>query len=451
MSDVAVRTPLTGAQRLLAIGLVLAVTLVAFEVTAIITALPTIADELGGDSLYGVALAVYTLANMVVLVAAGELADRYGPAIPFIASIVAFVVGLVVAAVAPTMEWVVIGRLLQGAGTGGFNPISYSLVRRAFPTDRQPMVYAFLSAGWVLPSLIAPLIAGWITDTFGWRSVFLAIIPAAVTVGLLAVRPMLAYTAVAIERPRSRVPIAVVAASGLGLLAVGLQLASPVAMAVTTLVGVALAVPALHRLLPAGYRRAAHGFAAVLVARTTATLCFGGIDSFIPLAADRIHGVGPTAQGFVIIGAAVTWTFGQWIRARRPGGDQARKVSQGFMVLGLGAVLSVPVLWPTWPLWATFVGWAIGGIGMGLLFNPTTVTSMGYATEGNEGMVSSQVALADSIGWTLVGALGGASVAAADRGSLTITAAIATNFGVAIALAVVGVLVSRRIRTAAAA
>lgn len=445
------RTPLTSAQRLLAIGLVLAVTLVAFEVTAIITALPTIADELDGDSLYGVALAVYTLANMVVLVAAGELADRYGPSIPFVASIIAFVIGLVVAAVAPTMEWVVVGRLLQGAGTGGFNPISYSLVRRAFPDDRQPMVYAFLSAGWVLPSLVAPLISGWITDTFGWRWVFYAIIPAALAVGLLAVRPMLQYTAITIERPRSRVPIAFVAATGLGAVAVGLQLASTVSMALTTLVGAALAVPALHRLLPTGYRRAAHGFAAVLVVRTVATLCFGGIDSFIPLAADRIHGVGPTAQGFVIIGAAVAWTFGQWIRARRPGGDQARKVSQGFAVLGLGAVLSLPVLWPGWPLWATFIGWSVGGVGMGLLFNPTTVTSMSYATEGNEGMVSSQVALADSIGWTLVGALGGASVAAADRGSLSITTAIGANFAVAVLLAVAGVVVSRRIRPAAAA
>lgn len=451
MSEPTARTPLTSAQRLLAIGLVLAVTLVAFEVTAIITALPTIADELDGDSQYGVALAVYTLANMVVLVAAGELADRYGPALPFIASIITFIAGLVVAGLAQSMEWVVIGRLLQGAGTGGFNPISYSLVRRAFPTDRQPMVYAFLSAGWVLPSLVAPLIAGWITDTFGWRWVFYAIIPAALAVGLLAVRPMLQYPAIAIERPRSRVPIATVAAAGLGAVAIGLQLSSVTAMAVTTLAGIALAVPALHRLLPSGYRRAAHGFAAVLVARTVATLCFGGIDSFIPLAADRIHGVGPTAQGFVIIGAAITWTFGQWIRARRPGGDPARKVSEGFVVLGVGAVLSVPVLSADWPLWATFVGWAVGGVGMGLLFNPTTVTSMGYATEGNEGMVSSQVALADSIGWTLVGALGGASVAAADRGSATITTAIGANFGVAILLAVVGVLVSRRIRPAAMA
>ena len=129
-------TRLTAGQRLLAAGLVLGVTLVAFEITSVITALPTITDELGGDSLYGAALAVYTLANLVSLVMAGELADRKGPVFPYMISIVVFVAGLLVAAAAPTMVWIVIGRALQGIGTGAFAPIAYALVTRAFPADR---------------------------------------------------------------------------------------------------------------------------------------------------------------------------------------------------------------------------------------------------------------------------------------------------------------------------
>src|SRR6476659_10909700 len=103
---------MTAAQRVLAAGLVLGVTLVAFEITAVITALPTITDELHGDSLYGVTLACYTLANLVALVVTGELTDRYGPARPYLASLVVFGCGLVVAATAPSMALVVIGRTL---------------------------------------------------------------------------------------------------------------------------------------------------------------------------------------------------------------------------------------------------------------------------------------------------------------------------------------------------
>ena len=145
VAEVSSRTAFTSNQRRLAVGLVLGVTLVAFEVTAVITALPTITDELGGDSLYGVALAAYMLANLVALVAAGGMADRRGPTVPFLASIATFVAGLVVTGVAPNMVVVVIGRAMQGAGAGGIAPIAYVLVKRAFPVDRQAMMYAVLS------------------------------------------------------------------------------------------------------------------------------------------------------------------------------------------------------------------------------------------------------------------------------------------------------------------
>ncbi|MFM7252512.1 MAG: MFS transporter [Ilumatobacteraceae bacterium] len=441
-------TALTSRQRLLAIGLILSVTLVAFEVTAILTALPTITDELDGDSLYGVSLAIYTLANMVSLVAAGELADRRGPALPFVIAVSTLVVGLVVAGLAPSMSWVVAGRLLQGIGTGAFNPISYSLVRRAFPADRQPMMYTFLSAGWVLPSLIAPLIAGWITETFGWRWTFLSIIPVAVAVAAIAARPMADFAPLAGERGRSRVPLAVAAATGVGLFVTGLRFGTLGAVLPAVVVGLFLAVPALHRLLPPGYRLAAHGFAAILVARSMAAICFGATDSFIPLAADRVHGASPIVQGFVIIGGALTWTLGQWISARSPHRSPAAVVGTGFVVLGLGAALSSTVLLAWWPLWGTFLAWCVGGFGMGLLFNPTTVAAMGYAAEGDEGRTSSQIALADSIGWSLTGGLGGAAVAAADRGSVSIEGALAVTFAISIVAAVAGVAVSRRIRTA---
>ena len=122
--------------------------MVAFEITAVLTALPTITDQLHGDSLYGVALACYTLANLVALVVTGELTDRFGPARPYLASLAVFATGLVVAATAQSMELVVIGRTLQGAGTGGLAPIAYVLVKRAFPEDRQP-THVRVPGGWM--------------------------------------------------------------------------------------------------------------------------------------------------------------------------------------------------------------------------------------------------------------------------------------------------------------
>ena len=439
-------TRLDRQQRLMAIGLVLGVTMVAFEITAVLTTLPTITDELHGDSLYGVALACYTLANLVALVVTGELTDRFGPARPYLASLAVFAGGLVVAATAPDMALVVLGRTLQGAGTGGLAPIAYVLVKKAFPTDRQPAMYAYLSAGWVLPSLIAPAIAGTITDQLGWRWVFWFLLPLIPVVAFITVRPMRAYASAGTRVVRhSRIGAAVLAAAGIGSFVTSLQFRNPVAAVGGAVFGLAIGLPSLRRLLPAGVHRAARGLPAIVLCRIIATAAFLGADSFIPLAADRIHGTSPTVQGFVIIGASLTWTCGQWFVARHPDIDPRRAVRWGFVTMAIGLGASAPVLAAGWPLWATFFTWAIGGFGMGLLFNPTTVTAMSHADDGAEGLVSSQVNLADAIGFSMMGGVGGAMVAVSDRTSLSLAGGLGINFSLAIALAGIGAICARRI------
>ena len=444
--DKPVLTRLDRQQRLMAIGLVLGVTMVAFEITAVLTALPSITDQLHGDSLYGVALACYTLANLVALVVTGELTDRYGPAKPYLGSLAVFAAGLVVAATAPNMGLVVIGRTLQGAGTGGLAPIAYVLVKRAFPSDRQAGMYAYLSAGWVLPSLIAPAVAGTITDHLGWRWVFWLLLPLIPVVAFITVRPMRTYTSTGADLVRhSRIRDAILAAAGIGAFVTALQFRNLVAATGGAVAGLAIGIPSLRRLLPSGVNRAVRGLPAIVLCRMLATAAFLGADSFIPLAADRIHGSSPTVQGFVIIGASLTWTAGQWFVVRHPTIDPRRAVRWGFATMAVGLAASAPVLAAGWPLWATFLTWTIGGFGMGLLFNPTSVTAMSHAKEGAEGLVSSQVNLADAVGFSTMGGVGGAMVAISARTSLTLPGALGINFALAIVLAGIGATCAGRI------
>jgi MFS family permease len=443
------RPPLTREQRALAVGLVLGVTLVAFEMTAVLTALPTITDELGGESLYGVALAAYTLADVVALVVTGELADRRGPRLPYVLSLGTFVVGLLVAASASNMALIVLGRALQGAGTGGLAPIAYVLVKRAFPSDRQPGLYAFLSAGWVLPSLLAPAFGGLITDHASWRWVFLSIVPFAVVVAALASRPMRHYGPVEGDHAPTQVPTAIVAAAAVGALTFAVQddrlwVAGPLAIA-----GLAAAVPALRRLLPPGTGRARAGLAAVIACRMLATAAFLGVDSFVPLAAHEIHGTSALTQGFLIVGGAISWTVGQAWRTRRPGRSVAAATRTGFLLLAVGAVITWPIVFDSWPLWATLLTWCVGGLGMGLLFNPTSVAAMSFATDGREGAVSSQVHLADALGFSLMGGFGGGLVAVADRTAWSMSAALSVCMFTAAAVALLGAFVARRAQPAA--
>lgn len=447
-------TPLTASQRALAVGLVLSVSLVAFETTAVITALPTIADELDGLSLYGTTFAAYMLADLVALVWAGETADRHGVRRPFLVCISVFIAGLVVAATAQSMVVVLLGRLLQGAGSGGFAPLSYISVRRGFPDDRQATMYASLSAGWVLPSLIAPAVSGIVTDRFGWRWVFIGMVPLALSVAMLAARAMknLAQPEPNVDRRPTRLPRAFQAAAGVGFVALGVQSHVVAIAVVLAIAGIATAAPALRAILPRGVFRARVGLPAIIAVRFLATATFLGVDSFVPLAADRLHGARPIVQGFVVAGAAMTWTMGQAIAARRGAGLHPRRAAAfGFGLLLVGVGATAPVLSPGWPLWATLLAWSVGGLGIGILFNPTTVASMSYALDGREGEVSSQIHLADSLGFGIMSVVGGATVAVADRNSLSLQGALGTNFAIAALCAIVGLVASRGVRSQMAA
>ncbi|MCU1360227.1 MAG: arabinose efflux permease family protein [Ilumatobacteraceae bacterium] len=177
-----------------------------------------------------------------------------------------------------------------------------------------------------------------------------------------------------------------------------------------------------------------------------ATATFLGVDSFIPLAADRIHGASAVVQGFVIVGAALAWTGGQAIMSRRTDLPPRTPVRLGFCLLIAGTLLVVPVLWSGWPLWITFLSWPVGGLGMGILFNPTTLAAMSFAGTGHEGTVSGQTHFSDALGFSLMGGIGGATVAIADRTSLGLRTAIGINFSLAIGCAVLGLIASRGVR-----
>jgi hypothetical protein len=84
------------------------------------------------------------------------------------------------------------------------------------------------------------------------------------------------------------------------------------------------------------------------------------------------------------------------------------------------------------------------------VFNTTSVSAMGQATPGQEGLVGSQLGVADALGFATIGAIGGALVGAADRGVLDLAPALALVFVLASATALVGAAVAPRVRAAPA-
>src|SRR5262245_40371158 len=104
--------------RPLTAGLLLTIVGFAFEAMAVATALPVTLRELGGLPLYGWAFSAMQLTMLLGTVASGLLADRHGLVRPFVLGVALFAAGLLIAGLAPSMAVVVLGRAVQGLGTG---------------------------------------------------------------------------------------------------------------------------------------------------------------------------------------------------------------------------------------------------------------------------------------------------------------------------------------------
>ncbi|MGC3003975.1 MFS transporter, partial [Streptomyces sp. G35A] len=252
-------TVLSRSYRALSIGIVSVVLLIAFEATAVGTAMPVAARELDGVSLYAFAFSGYFTTSLFGMVLAGQWSDRRGPLGPLAAGIAAFAAGLLLAGTAAAMWLFVLARAVQGFGGGLVIVALYVIVGRAYPERLRPAIMAAFAASWVVPSIVGPLASGAVTEHLGWRWVFLGI-PALVVFPLALALPRIRRLASGPVGPgpdapasfdRRRIRLALAISLGAGLLqyaAQDLRWASLLPGAA----GVALLVPAVRGLLPRG-------------------------------------------------------------------------------------------------------------------------------------------------------------------------------------------------------
>ena len=418
-------------RRALTSGLVMTVTLVAFEALAVSTVMPLVAKDLGGLALYGWVFSAFFLANIVGIVVAGGLIDRGGLARPLAGGLGLFSIGLIIGGLAPSMTVLVGGRVLQGLGAGVIPPIAYVSIGRALPDELRPRMFAVLSTAWVVPGLIGPALAGAIAVATSWRWVFLGLLPliavaAAITLPALrtavpdrttgADRPAgsdgTTATDVAASDPWRRLRLALVLVLGAGLFVAGLTSGTLVPGGLLVALGGALVLPAFRRLTPVGTLAAAPGLPAAVLLRGVLTFTFFCADAYVPLALQGWRGLGPAAAGLALTGATLAWTSGAWVQARMIGEWGARRlVALGFVTVVIGIVGFAAVLAPSVPVAVGIAAWTVAGFGMGLSYSPLSLTVLREARPGTEGAATSGLQLSDVLGTALGTGVGGALIA----------------------------------------
>ena len=410
----------------------------AFEALAVTTVMPTISSDLDGFSLYAVAFAAPLASGVVGTVAAGAWSDRRGPAGSLVASLVLFTLGVLTAGLAPSMEVFVVGRVVQGLGTGALIVSLYVVVGVVYPKDLRPSIFASFAAAWVLPSLFGPAVAAFVAETVGWRWVFLGIV-ALVAVAAVLVAPLVPGLRAGNDNepaPRSRMVWAAVAAVAVLTVELAGSHASIVGV-VAALTAIVVVLVSIRSLTPSGTLRAGRGLPSVIGTRGLMSAAFFCGQAYIVLVLQLRWGLTPAQAGLALTVVGVVWAIASQVQARL----NRRLTSERAMVIGTAMLLVATVL-----LWVAVLldlapivaggAFVLAGAGMGLGFTRTGVAMLAASTDRDRGFNSSALTIADSIGAALALSLCGIAYAAAERANVDPFLAV---FGFAV-IAAVGAL-----------
>ena len=164
-------------------ALMLGMFLAALDQTIVSTALPTIVGELGGLSHLSWVVTSYLLAATVSTPIYGKLGDMYGRKPVFLAAILIFLAGSMLAGLSQTMNELIGFRALQGIGAGGLMVGAQAIIADIVPPRERGRYMGLIGSVFAVASVAGPLLGGFLVDTLSWRWVFYVNMP----VGALAI------------------------------------------------------------------------------------------------------------------------------------------------------------------------------------------------------------------------------------------------------------------------
>jgi EmrB/QacA subfamily drug resistance transporter len=162
--------------------------LAVMDQTIVATALPAIAASTGRVERVSWIVVAYLIAATIAAPIFGRLGDAFGRRRLMFVALASFIVASLLCAVAPTIELLTLARILQGFGGGGLMTLSQALVGESIPPRERARYQGYLAAVAVCANSFGPVVGGYVTEQFGWRSIFLIDVSIASVALLLARR-----------------------------------------------------------------------------------------------------------------------------------------------------------------------------------------------------------------------------------------------------------------------
>jgi len=169
---------------LIAASVMLATFMEVLDTSVANVALPHIAGNLSATPEEATwVLTSYLVSNAIILPTTNWLGRFFGRKRFLIICIIIFTLSSALCGAASSLGFLIIARILQGAGGGALQPIAQAILMESFPPEKRGSAMAVFGMGVVVAPIVGPTLGGWITDNYSWRWIFYINIP----IGILAI------------------------------------------------------------------------------------------------------------------------------------------------------------------------------------------------------------------------------------------------------------------------
>jgi len=381
------------------------------DFSGVVVALPDIGADLGGNTgQLGWVLNAFAIGSSAPVLALGRLGDLKGRKLMVLIGVVAFAACSLLTAVAPSMPVLIGARLAAGVAGSMFFATSLAIVSNTFPGERRATAIGLWGGIGGVGSAVGPLVAGVITETFGWRWFF------ALNVPLLLAAAVLVATEVVESRDETTngvdwVGFALVTGGLVGFVfglqqAVDLGFSSPQVYGslVSSVVLLAAFVRYEHRsanpLVDLALFKTRTYLGAVGIA-AAANWSFGVVMFFVTLYLQHLVGDSAGTTGVVFLAYSIPFALlgaVSGMLARRLGAPLLLAVGMGLVAASttvLAGVDSVAAMG------LVLGGLLLSGLGQGLAFNLSTATGMGAVDESKAGVASGMINTVRMVGYSV--------------------------------------------------
>ena len=390
------------------------VLLQSMNVLMLTTVLPSIVGELGGVRMLSWPTTAFLASSIVAASCAGVLAAAVGARAAYCAGVTAFGLGALLCSVAPTMGWIVIGRLLQGFGGGLEVAAAYVVVRRTFPEQLWSRTIALMSTSWSMSVLIGPLVGGMFARFGSWRGAFVATAATAFVLAIGAFFTLPATTAAG-RMPVPRVPAgrvalicaAIAAMSSASIATAPSGKAGLIAAAIVALVAMLrLDRVASNPLLPSDAFSWRTPTGVGLWLALLLCITFSPLQIYLPIFLQQLHGLDPLAAGFTVASASLGWTIASLVTAGAAGPWPDRLLLAGPVMMGI-SLMAIGLLTPHSATLLLLPAIVLLGMGIGQCWPFVAHRVMGGAKAGEETIAASSVPTMQQMGVALGAAVAG--------------------------------------------